>query len=78
MTYQRDPDGHPSHSVRREGSWNLGGILAGLAALAVVAVLIFSFAADLHPDGTVTNTGGTSIQPRTTPTPATPPAAKPQ
>jgi hypothetical protein len=81
MTYQRDPDGRrkPTDYIRRnDGTWSLGGILAGLAALAVVVVLIFSFAADRHPDDPTTNTSGTSIQPKTTPMPSpTPPAATP-
>ena len=78
MTYQHNPEGRrrATEYIRREdGSWSLGGILAGLAAIAVVVVLIFSFAADRHPDNATTNTGGTSTAPKVSPTP---PPAKPQ
>jgi hypothetical protein len=76
MTSQRDPDGRRRRTeyIRRDdGTWNTGGLIVGLAAIAVVVVLFLSFAGDRHPDRAATSTGTTTTtQPKTTPNPTNP------
>jgi hypothetical protein len=80
MTYPGDPNTprRPGDYIDRAPSSSTAApVVGGLAVLAVIVVLIFSFA-DRHPSPT-TNTSGTSVQPKTTaPAPTTPPATKPQ
>ena len=84
MTNQRDPDSRyrAREYIRRDdGTWNAGGIIVGLAALAVVVVLIASFAEVRTGDPVTPRSPGATAPttvppPNRTPTPA--PATKPQ
>jgi len=80
MTYQRDPDGQrrPRDYIRRDdGSWNVGAILAGLAALALVVFLISSLANDRMGDPVTPRSPGATAPTTTTVPGNTPPAPAP-
>ena len=84
MTYQRDPDApRPRDYLRRDdGTWNPSGIIIGLAAVALVVVLIASLAGERIGDPVTPRSPEATAPTTTTPplnrTPTPAPATKPQ
>jgi hypothetical protein len=78
MTSQRNPNGRRAYGRREDGSWSVGALMAGLAALAVVILIAASMLGDRTGDPVTPRSPGATAPTTTLPTNTPAPATKPQ